>query len=48
MRERTYRAGQEEYNWENETAVLLGLYDELLARPQRPHRASASRSIRAT
>ncbi len=48
MRERIYRAGQETYNWENETEALLALYRDLLARPQRRGRSSARPSISAT
>jgi glycosyltransferase involved in cell wall biosynthesis len=48
MRERTWRAGQERFNWEHETETLLGLYRDLLARPQVRGRSSARRSIRAT
>jgi glycosyltransferase involved in cell wall biosynthesis len=33
MRERTWRGGQERYNWEHESDVLLDLYRALLARP---------------
>jgi glycosyltransferase involved in cell wall biosynthesis len=31
MRERTWRAGQDRYNWERETDTLLALYRALLA-----------------
>jgi glycosyltransferase involved in cell wall biosynthesis len=48
MRERTWRAGQERYNWEHETETLLGLYRDLLAGSQERGRSSATRSIRAT
>jgi glycosyltransferase involved in cell wall biosynthesis len=46
MRERTWRAGQERYNWERETETLLGLYRELLGQrePARTSPASASTS----
>jgi glycosyltransferase involved in cell wall biosynthesis len=46
MRERTWRAGQERYNWQHETETLLGLYRELLGQrePARPSAASASTS----
>jgi glycosyltransferase involved in cell wall biosynthesis len=33
MRARTWRGGQERYNWEHETQTLLALYDEVMARP---------------
>ena len=36
MRERTWRAGQDRYNWEQESRTLLGLYRDLLARDERP------------
>ncbi len=39
MRERTWRAGQDRYNWERESGTLLGLYDDLLARGERPPHA---------
>ncbi|HEX7346967.1 MAG TPA: glycosyltransferase family 4 protein [Candidatus Limnocylindrales bacterium] len=46
MRERTWRAGQDRYNWEHETETLLRLYRELLGQrePARPSPASASTS----
>jgi glycosyltransferase involved in cell wall biosynthesis len=33
MRARTWRGGQERYNWEHETQTLLALYNEVMARP---------------
>jgi glycosyltransferase involved in cell wall biosynthesis len=48
MRERIYRAGQERYNWENETEALLALYRDLLAKPQRRGQSAARPSISAT
>jgi glycosyltransferase involved in cell wall biosynthesis len=48
LRERVYRAGQEKYNWENETEALLALYRDLLAKPQRRGRSAAKPSISAT
>jgi glycosyltransferase involved in cell wall biosynthesis len=48
MRDRTWRAGQDRYNWEQETDTLLGLYRDLLPQPQERGRSSATRSIRVT
>jgi glycosyltransferase involved in cell wall biosynthesis len=36
MRERTWRAGQDRYNWEHESRTLLELYRALLASDERP------------
>ena len=52
MRERTWRAGQDRYNWERETDVLLALYRRLLGqaapagRPSGEPPASESTSAR--
>jgi glycosyltransferase involved in cell wall biosynthesis len=48
MRERTWRAGQERYNWEHETDTLLALYRELLDQPEVGLRSPASASTSAT
>jgi glycosyltransferase involved in cell wall biosynthesis len=48
MRERTWRAGQERFNWEREADTLLDLYRELLDGRRRPVRAPASASKSAT
>jgi glycosyltransferase involved in cell wall biosynthesis len=51
MRERTWRAGQERYNWERETDSLLALYRSLLGQPRPGEPADgppASESISAT
>jgi glycosyltransferase involved in cell wall biosynthesis len=51
MRERTWQAGQERYNWERETETLLALYRSLLgqAAPAEPAGGpSASESTSAT
>ena len=48
MRERTWRAGQDRYNWERETDTLLALYRELLGPPAASVPAPASPSASAT
>jgi glycogen synthase len=48
MRERTWRAGQDRYNWERETDTLLALYRELLGQPETGVRSPASASTSAT
>jgi hypothetical protein len=48
MRERTWRAGQERYNWEHEAETLLALYRELLGQPELEVPSAASASTSAT
>jgi glycosyltransferase involved in cell wall biosynthesis len=48
MRERTWRAGQDRYNWERETEALLALYGDLLDQADRLARSPASESTSAT
>ena len=48
MRERTWRAGQDRYNWEHETEALLALYDGLLGQADRLAPSPASESTSAT
>ena len=48
MRERTWRAGQERYNWEHETETLLALYRDLLGQPEPGVPTPASASTSAT
>ena len=48
MRERTWRAGQDRYNWERETDTLLALYRELLGPPAANVTAPANPSASAT
>lgn len=48
MRERTWRAGQDRYNWEHETETLLGMYRELLGQPERGRASRASASTSET
>jgi glycosyltransferase involved in cell wall biosynthesis len=48
MRERTWRAGQERYNWQHETETLLALYRDLLGQPEPGVPTPASASTSAT
>ena len=48
MRERTWRAGQELYNWQHETETLLALYRDLLGQPEPGVPSPASASTSAT
>lgn len=48
MRERTWRAGQDRYNWEQETETLLGLYRELLGQREQGRAPAASASTSET
>ncbi|HSL76306.1 MAG TPA: glycosyltransferase [Candidatus Limnocylindrales bacterium] len=48
MRERTWRAGQERYNWQHEADTLLALYRELLGQPETGAASPVSASTSAT
>ena len=48
MRERTWRAGQERYNWQHEAETLLALYRDLLGQPPSGVATPVSASTRAT
>jgi len=48
LRERTWRAGQERYNWQHETETLLALYRDLLGQPEPGLPSPASASTSAT
>jgi glycogen synthase len=48
MRERTWRAGQERYNWQHEADTLLALYRDLLGQPPAGVASPVSASTSAT
>ena len=48
VRERTWRAGQERYNWQHETETLLALYRDLLGQPEPGVTSPASASTSVT
>ncbi len=48
MRERTWQAGQERYNWQHEADTLLALYRDLLGQPASGAVSPVSASTSAT